>query len=101
MEGKKSLPVLIYLNSEKDKMTVLSSLFESAAKDGIESPSVEKAIALLSQSGAIDSAKRIGEEQIREGLNDFSSVFGTENLFMQKINALFTSMIPQGNGDLQ
>ena len=36
---------------------ILVSLFKKAKNDGIESPAVEKAISLLTESGAVQEAK--------------------------------------------
>lgn len=97
VEGKKSLPVLNYLNKfgyNSTEASQLSSCFEQASKDGIESPAVEKAIGLLQSSGAIDQAAKKGCEFIAEACGDFEQLFGLDNPFAAKIKELFTAMIP-------
>ena len=57
VEGKKSLPVLLFhAQADEGKRQALRACFVRAAEEGIESPAVEEAIALLTESGAIKSA---------------------------------------------
>jgi octaprenyl-diphosphate synthase len=66
VEGKKSLPVLLYLHEHKDSRHQVYECFRAAKKDGISSPKVEELISLLDASGSIDQAKSRGLALIRE-----------------------------------
>lgn len=94
VEGKKSLPVLIFAKKNPSDFKTLTSYFEDAAQNGIESPAVEKAIALLSESGAVEEARTQGINLINESCSKFARLFGEQNTFCKKITDLFTSMIP-------
>ena len=59
---------------------------EQAAKEGIDSPAVEKCIFLLEKSGCIKDAAEEGRKVISENLAFFNS---------DLISELFTSMIPK------
>lgn len=95
VEGKKSLPVLMFVQSaaEEDKSSLLEC-FKTAGKDGIESPCVEKAISLLEKNGAIKTAAQKGIEYIEEGCRNFLDLYGKENLWAKKMGSLFKAMIP-------
>ncbi|HAK68385.1 MAG TPA: polyprenyl synthetase family protein [Treponema sp.] len=97
VEGKKSLPVLLFLSDEEkrgERKEALLKCFKTARKDGIESPAVEKAIALMEESGAISLAREKGAGLINEGCAEYRRMFGEKNSAAQKIEALFSAMIP-------
>ena len=97
VEGKKSLPVLAFIKKNScsnEKLTRLHGLFETAAKDGINSPAVEEAVTMLTESGAVEEARIKGIEYIEEGCKKFLGLFGKENEDALLIRELFTSMIP-------
>jgi octaprenyl-diphosphate synthase len=74
VEGKKSLPVLLYLHEHKDSRHQVFECFRAAKEDGISSPKVEELISLLDASGSIDQAKTRGLALIKESeeaLNSF------------------------------
>lgn len=78
VEGKKSLPVLLYIqNNPKEKETI-SSLFETAKNEGIDSPAVEKCIFCLSNSSAIKEAKEKGVRLINEKTDELTAFFNAE-----------------------
>ncbi|MBQ5490876.1 MAG: polyprenyl synthetase family protein [Treponema sp.] len=93
VEGKKSLPVLLFLAQNRGD-TTLSDCFEKARNEGIDSPAVEEAIGLLESSGAIDSARSQGILLIQEGCAGLTRCFGSGNEASALITGLFTSMIP-------
>lgn len=98
VEGKKSLPVLTFLNrvgNQSKEASKLTECFEKASSEGISSPAVEEAIGLLEASGAVDSAAEEGKSLIHEACADFESVFGAENSVTMEIKELFTAMIPK------
>ena len=75
--------------------------FKTAAKDGIESPAVEEAVAMLIESGAVEEARTKvaraigskGIEYINKGCDEFIRLFG-DNEDSMLIRELFVSMIP-------
>ncbi|MBO4320678.1 MAG: polyprenyl synthetase family protein [Treponema sp.] len=93
VEGKKSLPVLLFLEKHPEQKETLFESFEQASVYGIESPSVEKAIFLMHNAGSISQAADRGVSFIKEGCLEFESLYGkSEETDM--IKNLFYSMIP-------
>ena len=86
VEGKKSLPVLIHAHLQPADKTLIAAFMKEAAAQGIDSPSVEKCIALLEKSGCIKKAAERGRSLIEESCAAFNS---------EPIRTLFTSMIPE------
>jgi octaprenyl-diphosphate synthase len=66
VEGKKSLPVMLYLHEHKNMQNTVYECFKAARKDGVSSPKVEELISLLDASGSIDQAKARGLALIKE-----------------------------------
>ena len=67
VEGKKSLPVILHLEKnpgDLQRFSGPSGLFTRARAEGIESPAVEEAIHLLTDSGAVDGARQYGSQLI-------------------------------------
>ena len=77
VEGKKSLPVLIHLEKNPQDAGTLASLFKKARDEGIESPSVEEAISILTKSSAIDEARAKGIEIVAANSEKLADFFGT------------------------
>jgi len=75
VEGKKSLPVLIHLEKAPCDKEKLAKLFTQARNEGIDSVAVEQAIELLSKSGAIEEAKKIGNDLIEQKANELANLF--------------------------
>ena len=97
VEGKKSLPVLSFIENNKDnkeKIAALHKCFETAGKEGIDSPAVEEAVLMLLESNAVEEARRKGIEYINSGCKKFLELFGKENPDALLIKELFASMIP-------
>lgn len=97
VEGKKSLPVLSFIEknkNDKEKITALHRCFETAGKEGIDSPAVEEAVLMLLESNAVEEARRIGIEYINSGCEKFLELFGKENPDALLIKELFLAMIP-------
>ena len=93
VEGKKSLPVLLHLEKHPEDSERLTSLFQKARAEGIESSAVEEAIALLSGSGAVDMAKEQGNEIIAKNSAALASVFSNpESKSALLIKELFESL---------
>ncbi len=76
VEGKKSLPVLYHLAENPQDLQLLSTLFEKARFEGIDSPSVEEAISLLTESGAVQKAAQKGTEIISTKSLELGSLYG-------------------------
>jgi octaprenyl-diphosphate synthase len=66
VEGKKSLPVLLYLHEYKDSRNKVYECFSAAREEGISSPKVEELISILDASGSIDKASSRGFALIKE-----------------------------------
>lgn len=95
VEMKRSLPVILYAQKNKsnpEKIEELLGYMKKASENGIEDPSVEKAISLLTESGVIQEAKEAGFKFIKEGLEGFNGLFGENNIYNQMISQLFNKM---------
>ncbi len=66
VEGKKSLPVLLYLHKHENKRDDVYRCFDAARHEGIASPKVEELISLLQESGSIEHAREKGLALIKE-----------------------------------
>jgi octaprenyl-diphosphate synthase len=66
VEGKKSLPVLLFLHAHRDKLPFAKAFFEAAAKNGAGAPEVEELISALSTAGALREAEERGLALIGE-----------------------------------
>jgi octaprenyl-diphosphate synthase len=82
VEGKKSLPVILFLEGKSaTERRLVEDLFKTARTEGLDSPAVEKMIALLEQDGSIDRAAQQGNALLREAFMSFASypwVLGAE-----------------------
>ncbi len=78
VEGKKSLPVLYHLEENASDKATLAKLFEQARREGIYSPAVEKVIKILSSSGAVEKARKKGNEIISQKTLELGSLFGNQ-----------------------
>ncbi|MDR0399455.1 MAG: polyprenyl synthetase family protein [Treponema sp.] len=79
VEGKKSLPVLLYLHGNEtaertlapaeaeQRRNLVSRCFNAARAGGTKAPEVEELIAALDKTGALEKARRRGLALIREG----------------------------------
>lgn len=85
VEGKKSLPVLIHIEKNPDDKEKLSKLFQKARSEGIESSAVEEAISILEKSGAIQEAKKIGNELIATKGKELANLFGNSESDASKL----------------
>ena len=93
VEGKKSLPVLIHLSSNPQDKEKLSVLFEQARTEGIDSPAVEKAISLISSSGAVEQAQEMGNSMVAAKCKALAELYGTRTPAGDLIFELFESML--------
>ncbi len=97
VEGKRSLPVLLFADLHapgSGERAALLDCFARAGREGIESPAVEEAIAMLDAAGVIQDAREQGIRFIQEGCAAFRELFGAGNEAAGSICNLFYSMIP-------
>ncbi|NLM01438.1 MAG: polyprenyl synthetase family protein [Treponema sp.] len=62
VEGKKSMPVLLHLQKTPNDFDKVMNYFEIAQKEGIDSQAVEKCIALIEKSGALEDAAQMANK---------------------------------------
>jgi octaprenyl-diphosphate synthase len=82
VEGKKSLPVLLYLKKYPEKRERIFYFFHVAKTEGSSVPEVEEMIEILSSSGVFEEA----EEQGKSFLKEAKKVFGSNELAGYPIN---------------
>lgn len=73
VEGKKSLPVLLYLHRDPEKIKMVSRCFSAAGSGGVNVPEVEELIQLLLAGGTIAEAEKRGRNLIAEAGAVFSA----------------------------
>ena len=66
VEGKKSLPVLLFLRQHPDKKGMVERCFNAARSNGVESPEVEELIQAFGDSGVLAEAEAQGKTLIAE-----------------------------------
>jgi octaprenyl-diphosphate synthase len=74
VEGKKSLPVLLYLHRKPDKGELVSRCFSAARNGGTGVPEVEALIGELTAEGCIGEAKEKGLALIKEAEDQFAGI---------------------------
>lgn len=85
VEGKKSLPVILHIKENPGDRQKIAECMERAAKDGIDSPAVERCIEILESRGAIKNAAEKGIALIEKNAGALQS---------EDIKSLFMSMVP-------
>lgn len=98
VEGKKSLPVLIHIESCPGDKEKIANYFQNARKDGILSSSVEDCISLLEKSGSIQTAFELGQSLVRDKTRELVSLFEPGEPHSEAANqiaALFEQMLPK------
>jgi octaprenyl-diphosphate synthase len=88
VEGKKSLPVLLYLHKNPEKKDFVAKCFSSAREKGTEAAEVEEFIEKLRISGSIDTAKELGQSFIDKAQENF-----TKNCGKELIDGFFTNIL--------
>ena len=73
VEGKKSLPVLLYLHKYPEKQKKVFYCFHAAKENGIAAPEVEDLIDILISSGVITEAEEKGRSLINEAQKTFAA----------------------------
>lgn len=110
VEGKKSLPVILFAQRCPQDRSKLQACFAQAHEQGVQSPAVETAINLLKTSGSIQDAEERGRTFIAEGCKSFEQLFAESDVQKKKsvypsgvsaamaITELFGAMIPFHTG---
>ena len=94
VEGKKSLPALLYLeNSDAEGKKELFDCFYKAKEEGINSAAVEKAISLMQSNNSIEKAKKEAQNLIYTACTSLHQLY-KDNKGADLIEELFISMIP-------
>ena len=73
VEGKKSLPILLYLTRYPDKRESVYYCFHTAKINGTAVPEVAELIHILTNTGILNEAERNGEMLVEEARKIFSS----------------------------
>jgi len=73
VEGKKSLPVLLYLHKYPEKRSQIFTCFREAKTNGSSAPEVEEMIHALTASGVLKEAEEKGRTLIEEARLIFTS----------------------------
>jgi len=93
VEGKKSLPVLLFMNKYKEKQERVFYYFHAAKKDGIKVPEVEEFIEMLTSSGVISEAEEEGQALLKQARDIFGSSKFTGCTVNKKGQALLDGLI--------
>jgi octaprenyl-diphosphate synthase len=88
VEGKKSLPVLLYLHAHKDKLSFVEACFSAARGGG--AAEAEDLINALEAAGAIKEAEKRGYALIREA----AGIFGDPGLGVNSRNGKLLAGFP-------
>jgi octaprenyl-diphosphate synthase len=73
VEGKKSLPVLLYLHRRKDRREFAARCFSAAREAGPGAGAVEELIGELDAGGVLEEARRTGDSLIDEARKTFEN----------------------------
>jgi octaprenyl-diphosphate synthase len=73
VEGKKSLPILLFLHRWPEKKEMVSRCFQAVRSSGINAPEVEELTQALSASGVLPEAEERGRSLIAEAREIFAS----------------------------
>lgn len=76
VEGKKSLPVIFYLEENPAGKKELTALFKRAAAEGIRSSAVKNCIDILLSSKAVNRAEAYGRRIVETSLIKFQNTYG-------------------------
>ncbi|MDR0389545.1 MAG: polyprenyl synthetase family protein [Spirochaetaceae bacterium] len=95
VEGKKSLPVLLYLHKNRDKRDFAGRCFSAARKKGTGAAEVETLIAALEEAGAIEEARTRGLALIAQAEEALRTCFAGDKPFL-KSNAAPSQSTEEG-----
>ncbi|MCA1950583.1 MAG: polyprenyl synthetase family protein [Treponema sp.] len=83
VEGKKSLPVILFLNQNPNRLEFVKRCFSAARAQGTSAKEVEELIGELDQAGVIAEARQRGMELIEQAMQ----ILETEAFMSYPINA--------------
>jgi octaprenyl-diphosphate synthase len=72
VEGKKSLPILLYLHRRRERRSWVAACFSAARIGGTGVPQVEELIGELASEGILEEARNQGRTLIREARSLFA-----------------------------
>jgi octaprenyl-diphosphate synthase len=97
-EGKKSLPILLYLHKYPAKKEYVFYSFYAARAHGAEAPEVEELIRALDDSGVLAEAEKEGQVYITQARDVFSAEERGGFLMNEKGRALIQGLLGFLNG---
>ncbi|MDR3301100.1 MAG: polyprenyl synthetase family protein [Spirochaetaceae bacterium] len=71
VEGKMSLPVLLFLHKERGQLAFVQQCFTAARKGGVSAPEVDKLIDTLRSAGALEESEKKARVLLEEAQCDF------------------------------
>jgi octaprenyl-diphosphate synthase len=93
VEGKKSLPVLLYLNKYPEKREQVFGNFRIARTMGLSTPEIEDMIEILASSGVLAEAEEEGRALIQQSRKIFNSAGSADFSMSEKGRALIDGLI--------
>ncbi len=79
VEGKKSLPVLLFLTKHPEKRERVYRCFHDAKINGVAVPEVEELISLLGKAGALQEAENMACGLLEEARKKFAALTGSKS----------------------
>jgi octaprenyl-diphosphate synthase len=92
VEGKKSYPVLLHLQSHQGDAEKIAGHFAEARIDGIDSPAVAACINMLEASGALEKADADARSALSANTAAFTALFPGQDEVTGAITDLFASL---------
>jgi octaprenyl-diphosphate synthase len=92
VEGKKSLPALLFLHRQPEKRDFVFRCFKAASENGIQSPEVEEVIEAFAQAGVLEEAKEKGMKLIAEAREIFQNAVHEGFTMKSEICALLAGL---------
>jgi len=74
VEGKKSLPILLYQHLHPEQQDFIAHCFETARSAGIKAPEIEELIGALEKAGVLEQALERGRKLIAESRAIFTGI---------------------------
>ena len=92
VEGKKSLPVILFYKKNPRAFPALAELFKQSGELGMEKGQtrVEEAISLLEKAGTIEQAGEIAGKMMRDALGDLKTLFASGEALALQIDMVET-----------
>jgi octaprenyl-diphosphate synthase len=92
-EGKKSLPIILFLeHTGKAGLQLVKETFQAARLKGVDSPAVERLIAAMEDSGTIDQAQKQGTALLDKA---FASFIAHPWVLLEKTQTAFRELRTQ------